>query len=52
MLTDGHDGYLLRVPAGESVNRSRLAPDRTRVLRGSGITPTAKRTQRACRPRD
>ena len=47
-----HDGNLLRDPAGENPDRSRLATSRNRVLRGPGVTPAAKRTQRACRPRD
>ena len=39
-------------PAGESPARPRLATSRNRVLRCPGVTPAAKRTQRACRPRD
>ena len=34
------------------LTRTRLATSRNRVLRGAGVTPAAKRTQGACRPRD
>ena len=34
------------------LTRQRLATSRNRVLRGAGVTPAAKRTQGACRPRD
>jgi hypothetical protein len=34
------------------LSRQRLASSRNRVLRGSGVTPAAKRTQGACRARD
>ena len=36
---DRHDGNLLRDPAGESPDRTRLAPIRNRVLRKSGGDP-------------
>ena len=35
-----------------SKRSARLTPSRNRVLRGAGVTPAAKRTQGACRPRD
>jgi len=34
------------------LTRQRLATGRNRVLRGSGATPAAKRTQGVCRLRD
>ncbi len=42
-------GGIPRVP---NPARRRLATSRKRVLRGSGVTPTAKRRQRASRPCD